>query len=426
MRRHGHGDHEGDAGVRPASATRRMPASRHPSKRASPAWRQPCPAAEHAQHQALGQHLRDGRRRERRAPSARPVPRPRGAGREQQVGQVGAGNQRHRADGAAEQQQAARSAATASCSDDTWTPSAWLPAGPRLRAAPPAWPVRRAGPASPRARVAPPPDEVAAAIRFQAIELVGHEDIGRAVGVLLDMTEPCRQHADDRRRPGVDEHLGADHARVTGEAPLPVTVTQQDHEGRARAVVVRRDAATERRFDAECREEAVGDVDAADAVGVTRPAGHGERPDVAVGAHAGEGAGVAREVEEVRRREIARRLLVEVEAPHLGQRVGLGKGQRPQQHALQEREHRRVGANPERQRADGHGREPGPLRQSPQREAYGRHVPSLTGLGRARRAKGWGARAAGSEPPVEAEQREEPLLVELLPAAVPLAASCGG
>ena len=118
-------------------------------------------------------------------------------------------------------------------------------------------------------------------------------------------------------------------------------------------ILLRQERPAQGRLDPERREIGLRDPHHPDAFGVAFGAADGGRADEPVRAHRGERAGVAGEVEEVGRREVAKLAVVVVEAAHLDQLLGRRVGQWRQQHRAHHAEHRGVGADAEGERADG-------------------------------------------------------------------------
>ena len=196
-------------------------------------------------------------------------------------------------------------------------------------------------------------DEVPAAIGGGRVEPERQEDVGGAVGVLLDVAIARRQHADHGVRLRVDAHRPADDAGRPGEAPPPEPVADERDPRRVGPILLRQERPAQGRLDPERREIGLGDPHHPDAFGVAFRAADGGRADEPVRAHRGERAGVAGVVEEVGRREIAHLAVVVVEAAQLDELLGCGVGQWGEQHRAHHAEHRRVGADAEGQRADG-------------------------------------------------------------------------
>ena len=168
-----------------------------------------------------------------------------------------------------------------------------------------------------------------------------------------------RQHADDRVRPAVDADGPTDDGRIGLVAAPPELIGQDDDRSGARLVVSRVDLSTERRDDAEHAEQARAHGSARDPLGI-RAAGQ-RQAAILDGDERVEGGRLALPVEEVavrRRRPAAAR-----GAPHrpgIHEAIGIAERQRLDERRVHDAEHRRVGADAERQAEDGqagqHGR----------------------------------------------------------------------
>ena len=113
-----------------------------------------------------------------------------------------------------------------------------------------------------------------------------------------------------------DRGIGAEAAAP--EAVAQITATR-GAPGRSSSG---RERSAERRLDLQRREESLGDLHAAHALGFALAAGDRDEPDEAVRAHARERRVVALEVEEVGRRQVAGHCLRLVEADDLHQPIG--------------------------------------------------------------------------------------------------------
>ena len=281
---------------------------------------------------------------------------PRGAGGQQQVGQVGAGDEQHDADGRSEHQQAAPRASHHRLEQRRHPHRLAVVAGRELLLQPGgdggevgARLVERRR----RRQPAHAADEVPAAIGGGRVEPERQEDVGGAVRVLLDVAIARRQHADHGVGLRVHPHRPADDAGRAGEAPPPEPVTDERDRRRVGPILLRQERPAQRRLHPERREIGLRDPHHPDAFGVAFRAADGGRADEPVRAHRGERAGVAGVVEEIGRRQIADLAVVVVEAAHLDQLFGRRVGEWREQHRADHAEHRRVGADAEGERADG-------------------------------------------------------------------------
>ena len=163
--------------------------------------------------------------------------------------------------------------------------------------------------------------------------------------------EAGRQHADDAIGDAVHDQRPADGGRIPAVAPQPGAVRQQRRAGGAGAILVGGEQAAEGGTDAEHRQQVRRHPDRADAfrlaaAGQVVVAADGER-DV------GEGAGAA-DVEVLRGREP---VLGDAQArrsvPEDDEAIGIGVGQRAEEQRAGDAEDRGVGADAERQRQDG-------------------------------------------------------------------------
>jgi hypothetical protein len=167
------------------------------------------------------------------------------------------------------------------------------------------------------------------------------------------MPEPGRHHADDRVQIAVDADLSADHRRIAAEQPPPRRVAEHDRLGEPVRLVLWSNHSAELRGDAEQPEVAGAAGDHHNALGALASGQvRVEHPDR------------RHLVEDVR----ARRQLVHLRdgEPDVRQRqagkvgidcdeaIGRLVRQWPQQHRVDDAEHRRVDADAERDRERGH------------------------------------------------------------------------
>ncbi len=175
-------------------------------------------------------------------------------------------------------------------------------------------------------------------------------------------------HADHLRAHAVDAHRPAQHPRVAAELAAPQRVAQHRHRRSTRPLLRRVESAPQGRRDAQHREQRAGRPGrrhplrhvAAGQVDQSRPVDRhlGQRAPVA----AVEQVGGVREAH-LLEPEPRKRL------PQTDQPVRARVRQRPQQHGVDDAEHRRVGADRHRQRQHAQGgeprRPPQPLRRPP-------------------------------------------------------------
>ena len=329
--------------------------------------------AEHADHEALGEKLRDetaARRTKRGADGELPLAR--GTGGEQQIRQVGARNQQHETDRRRQQHQALPGVADGGFVQRQQPHTLAVVAVRELLLEPGGDGIELGacgGNGRARRQPADAANEVPAAIWRSGIEPVRDEHVRGPIGVDLDVPIRSGQHADDGRRLCVQQDLGAQHRRTAAEPPLPEAVAQQHHRRSVRLVVLDADGPAQCRSNSEGREETVRDVHAADAFGVAGRTGDGERPYVAMRAHRGERARFALEIEVIARRQVPHFVVIGVEPDDADQRFGRGVRQGAEQDRLDQAEDGGVDADAEGQGADGHQRKAGPFDQTSQREA---------------------------------------------------------
>jgi hypothetical protein len=179
--------------------------------------------------------------------------------------------------------------------------------------------------------------------------------------------ERGRQHAGDEHRLVVDRHLAADDVGLAAELLLPEAVAE-DRRRRlpGRDFFLRQEVAAELRTHAEHVEEVLRDLHAAHALragGADQRVlrGVGER---VVGGQRFEGCVLAAPVEQrVHARGAIGHRGAAVAVLDPNQALGLLERQRLQQHRVDESEHRRAGADAERERGHGDHGEAGRLQQ---------------------------------------------------------------
>jgi hypothetical protein len=162
------------------------------------------------------------------------------------------------------------------------------------------------------------------------------------------------EDAHDRRRPRVQPNLLADHRRVAVQRRRPEAIGEHHRAGRVRAIVIRADEAAEHGAQAHHLEVGAADDPGSHLARIAQ-ADHGEADgrEVADGA---ERLDPRPQVQDLRHREVdvfdadALGALLDV-----NQAILVSVRQRPQQHAADDAEDRGIGADAERQR-EHHGR----------------------------------------------------------------------
>ena len=179
--------------------------------------------------------------------------------------------------------------------------------------------------------------------------------------------EAGRHDAHHRRGHSVELDGPSDHRRIGREPPAPEPVAQHRDGGPARPRLVGGEEPAARGSDPEHPGEVVGDEQRRQPLGVARPAQRAPR-----GAVARDRAerGQTLDIEQLGLREHGvRQVQAEIDVEHGHQPVRLGERQRAEQHAVDHREDRAVGADAEGQREhDGKG-EAGGAPEAPRREA---------------------------------------------------------
>ena len=168
---------------------------------------------------------------------------------------------------------------------------------------------------------------------------------------------PFRHHADDRRRVVVDAHRPADHAGILAVAIDPHGVTDQRHGLGAGFVVVRNEVATDHRPHAE-RAERVGRHErAVETLGRLALVAD-IRHRAAVGAERIERPGVLAPVAVIEVRHATFLVTHAIERVNRHRPIGIRDRQSANQHRVHEGEHRGVDADPKGERDRRHQREP--------------------------------------------------------------------
>jgi hypothetical protein len=282
----------------------------------------------------------------------RDLARARGRAHQQQVGDVGAGDQQHEPDRAHEDQQRRLHVA-----DDLVAHRRQLDRQPRavglgvLRLQPPVHGRQHAARAVQRHPRLEPSDhrQELGATAEGRVGALRHQQVGGA-----RQHQPGRRDADHRARDAVERDRPADDRRVATEAPLPEGVAEHDDARHAAALLVGREAAAEHRRRAEHAQVVGRHRRAARALGRT-VAGDVVRRVAVRGQLAGAGEAVA-PVEEVgQRRAAVPEVRIRRERHH--QPVRLAIRQAAQQDRVDDPEDRRVDADPDREHEDDDERE---------------------------------------------------------------------
>ena len=182
--------------------------------------------------------------------------------------------------------------------------------------------------------------------------------------------KPWRHHADDREPPRIERDGAARDVPCRRELRPPNRITDQG-DVCAGALVVAAEVAAERRLHAECgedvrRHDGTRDVERAATV-------HESEPGFPIGGQMLERARGRSPVKEIGPRRRAGRAgsgrRAEVDAGDGGEALGRRKRQRPQQHRVNDAEHRAVRTDAEGEREHGDQGEPRRLPQRAAREA---------------------------------------------------------
>ena len=159
------------------------------------------------------------------------------------------------------------------------------------------------------------------------------------------------------RARAVHRHIGTDGGLTAAETPLPQAVAD-DRDGRAGAVFFVRERPADERPGVEDPEEIRGDAPPQDLFG--RTAGRQVRSGAARGRDVGEDAVARFPIQIVRRRRrVSREPQIADVLPHHDDPIGIAVRQRPEQHVVDGRENRGVGADAEGQGQDRDRGEPG-------------------------------------------------------------------
>ncbi len=202
---------------------------------------------------------------------------------------------------------------------------------------------------------------VAPLTEIGAIEDEREPELGRPRRPVVERELERRRHdPDDRPRTAVDEQDLTHETRRTAEATLPQAVTNHHRLWRARIAVGRDERSTQRRPDAQRCEQIAGHCRGADALGLVAAGQVRARFGIAANARrARRVLAVAHDLLPRQPGETAPRRRV----PDHRELLGLGIRQRAEHHRLDQAEDRGVGANPQRERRDRRDREPGRLHQ---------------------------------------------------------------
>ena len=351
----GEGDHRpvetdpGDAG----QAVRRRPRQHlHPPTGEDQAQA----AADHRQEGALGEQLADQAAAggAQRQPHGDLAPAPGGA-RQQQTGDVGAGDEQDEGDRAGEQQEEGpgigHHALLQAHQLDPVVGGVLLAqvGGHRLGLRP------RPLEVEPRPQAGDDAEEVETPRRPFGVELERHPDVG-----LVAEREPAGEHADHGDRLAVEDDGATDDRRIAGEAPLPEAVADHRHPGRRRRLLVGVEQATGHRLHPQHRQQSGRGADTVEPLRLAVP---GEvRAPPRHRRHGREDPVLPAPVEvlRVRHRRVGERRL---DVANQQQPVGVRIGEGAQQDAVDEAEDHGVGADSQRQRQNRDGGESGTLQQ---------------------------------------------------------------
>ena len=225
-------------------------------------------AAEHGEQAAFGQQLAHEAtaRRAKRGPE-RQLPLARAGADEQQVRDVGAGDQQHAPDRAQEQEQGSFDGAAVARRIDRYYRGAPALVGVGIGGLqPPGDGVElglRGFEGHAGGEASPDRDRVFVA----AAEILVHRERHPQVEVRLQEVEVARQHPDNGERPPVHQERLSDDGRVATVASPPQPVAQDDDPVPAGYLLLRKKGAAMRRLHTEHREERRRDPDAPDLLG---------------------------------------------------------------------------------------------------------------------------------------------------------------
>ena len=174
-----------------------------------------------------------------------------------------------------------------------------------------------------------------------------------------------RHDADDRARDAVENNRLAHDVRIAGKALLPEAVAEDGDRRAAGLVLVLGDPAADDRRQLEHAKQARRHARCTDALRVPLA-----RQDAAAGRRAADGVedGVLIAPVDVLGKRRRARGTERLRVVDRDERVGIGEWQRFDQHRVHDAEHRRVGADAERQRDHGQRREPRIAREQPKGE----------------------------------------------------------
>jgi hypothetical protein len=199
--------------------------------------------------------------------------------------------------------------------------------------------------------------------RDRLVAEVAEEDLGPVelegeieLGLHVEEAERAGHHPDDLVSLAVDDEPPADRPGIAAQPRLPVRVAQDDGGWAPRLVVLGRERPAQERGHAEQREDAVRDAKDRHALRLGQSG------------HAGRAVGPEPHVLErpalVTRGEVEGRTGAQVDdvdaggdVPDPDQLLGVGVGERLEEHAVQDAEYRGVGADGDGHRCDGHRRE---------------------------------------------------------------------
>ncbi len=188
------------------------------------------------------------------------------------------------------------------------------------------------------------------------VELLGEVEVGWRIGLV-----PVRQNTDDRKRLRIEDHRLPNYVTIRSQPVLPKRESQHGQLTSARHILLLGKSPPKERLHAEHVEEAGGNMQCS----------HWLRPvtGAETKAHAAEIIGsdrlkcLAFSPRHESRNRYRRRIAVRVVTLNSHHLLGISKGQWTQKNAVDKRENRRVGSDPNRQRENRNHRKTGILEQ---------------------------------------------------------------
>jgi hypothetical protein len=333
---------------------------------APPGEQQPEAAAEHGEQQALDhEQAHEARSAGAEGHAHGDLAPARHAPDQQQVGEIGAGDEEHEAHRTHEDEQG-RPHRTDHLRLERQQPRAVLgdPVAAqarreRIRL------TRRRRQVDPRGQPADGVDEVQPARGTGFIDEQGHDDVASRSVLEVpgqDGVEPGRQHADDGERGAAERHGAAQDFGIGGEVRAPQAVADQGDRGGAMALVLGSEAASEHGLHTEHGQEVRRHAQHPEVLGALPAEDEGAaEPDAEIGEDLATRAPV--DVFGIRDRC---RGIVRLQVPEEDQALRLRERQRPHQDRVNDAEHRRRGADAEPEGQHGDRGEPGTVPQHAQ------------------------------------------------------------